>query len=266
MIDSVTIANTATFRGSPEAMTRLSRFNYVFGSNGTGKTTISRIIADERLYDDCSVRWKHGRPLERLVLNRDFVDKKFDQLKGVFTLGEKQRDTLEKIADAKKALDQERAALTTLRNALQGEDGTSGKKGELAQLETDLREKCWAQKRKHDAKLQGAFTRYRNNAENFKAKVLDELHSNKASLHPLSNLEKRAETLFLEDLTRETPIPTIDTAALLAHESNPILTKRVIGKDDVDIAAMIRKLGNSDWVRQGRAFFESNDQVCPFCQ
>ena len=53
---------------------------------------------------------------------------------------------------------------------------------------------------------------------------------------------------------------------MLAHETNPILTKRVIGKDDVDIAAMIKKLGNSDWVRAGRSFYDANERVCPFCQ
>jgi len=40
----------------------------------------------------------------------------------------------------------------------------------------------------------------------------------------------------------------------------------VIGKEDVDIAAMIKKLGNSDWVRTGRTYYDVNDQVCPFCQ
>jgi wobble nucleotide-excising tRNase len=29
---------------------------------------------------------------------------------------------------------------------------------------------------------------------------------------------------------------------------------------------MIKKLGNSDWVRRGRAFFDVNGAVCPFCQ
>ena len=29
---------------------------------------------------------------------------------------------------------------------------------------------------------------------------------------------------------------------------------------------MIQKLGNSDWVKQGREFYEVNGEVCPFCQ
>jgi len=130
----------------------------------------------------------------------------------------------------------------------------------------ECREKCWAQIQKHDEKLQGAFTGYRNNAQKFKEKVLYELRANEAPLKPLSNLEKRAESIFGETPTKEDSIPMCNMAALLAHESNPILTKRVFGKDDVDIASMIKKLGNSDWVRQGLTFYEANDQVCPFCQ
>ncbi len=29
---------------------------------------------------------------------------------------------------------------------------------------------------------------------------------------------------------------------------------------------MIKKLGNSDWVREGRTFYEENGRICPFCQ
>ena len=61
-------------------------------------------------------------------------------------------------------------------------------------------------------------------------------------------------------------LPTIDAVKIVEHESNSILAKRVIGKDDVNIAAMIKNLGNSDWVREGRAFYNANDKVCPFCQ
>ncbi|MBA7583358.1 hypothetical protein ES708_25300 [subsurface metagenome] len=266
MIESISIANLATFQGPPESLTGLSQLNYIFGSNGTGKTTISRVIADQKPYPDCSVLWKDGRPLETVVLNLDFVEKNFNQLKGVFTLGEKQKDTLEKIATAKEELDGEHASLAGLKKTLEGQDGTGGKKGELAQLEMDFQEKCWSQKQKHDEKFQGAFTGYRNSAQKFKEKVLSESKHNKAPLRSVSDLEMRAEPIFGATPTKEDYIPTHEMAALLAHESSPILVKRVIGKEDVDIAAMIRKLGNSDWVRQGLVFYRENHQVCPFCQ
>ena len=53
MIEDITIATVATFGTPPERLNGLSQFNYVFGSNGTGKTTISRIIADEAKFPTC---------------------------------------------------------------------------------------------------------------------------------------------------------------------------------------------------------------------
>ena len=45
MIESIHIAKTATFGDAPQAMIGLKMFNYICGSNGSGKTTISRVIA-----------------------------------------------------------------------------------------------------------------------------------------------------------------------------------------------------------------------------
>lgn len=269
MIESITISSVATYATTPELLDGLSRFNFLFGSNGTGKTTVSRVIADESQFPHCIVTWKAGTKLQPLVYNRDFVERNFNQsseLKGVFTLGEKQVDTLTKIATAQGELDALKTTIETLTQGLQGTDGSGGKKGELATLEAGLKDKCWAQKQKHDAKLQGGFEGFRNSSERFKSKVLQEQVSNSATLFPLAELEKKAENVFGPTPTTEASIPVVDTTELLAHETNPILKKRVIGKEDVDIAAMIKKLGNSDWVREGRGFYDVNDRVCPFCQ
>ncbi len=269
MIESISISSVATYAATPELLDGLSLFNFLYGSNGTGKTTISRVIADESKFSNCFVTWKAGTKLQPLVYNNDFVERNFNQptgLKGVFTLGEKQVDTLAKIASAKGELDALTTRVETLTQGLQGADGNGGKKGELATLEAGLKEKCWAQKQKHDAKLQCGFEGFRNSAERFKIKVLQEQASNSANLLTLDELEKKALKVFGPTPTTEASIPVVDTTKLLAHEANPILKKRIIGKEDVDIAAMIKKLGNSDWVQEGRVFFDVNGGVCPFCQ
>lgn len=269
MIESIQIKDVATYGNTSEQLSGLSKFNFLYGSNGSGKTTITRVIADEGGFPTCSVTWKGGTKLQAMVYNRDFVAKNFSpstELKGIFTLGEKNVDTLNKIAAAKVELDALTMTIEGLNIALQGQDGAGGKKGELAVLKEEFKNKCWAQKQKHDAKLSGAFEGFRGSSEKFKEKVLQERASNSATLESLVDIEKKAETVFGPTPTVEQSVPTIDTEKVVVHEANAILKKRVIGKDDVDIAAMIKKLGNSDWVREGRTFYEANETVCPFCQ
>ncbi len=265
MIDSIHISNTATFR-APQQLDGLSQFNFFYGSNATGKTSISRIIAEEGKYAGCAVSWRNGLKLQPLVYNQDFISKNFEDLKGIFTLGEKSVETRQKISLLAIELDQIKEAIRQLTEALQGADGLGGKKGALVEAEAELREKCWKQKQKHDPKLSGAFEGYRNSAANFKDKVLRELSSNSAPVKPLAELEKKAETVF-GSAQAEEPILSVPTSAeLLALEADPILSKRVIGKNDVDIAALIQRLNNSDWVREGLTYFKMLDGQCPFCQ
>lgn len=269
MIESIHISDTASFRTEKQILDGLSKFNYLFGSNGAGKTTISRIIANEETFQTCKVNWKSGTKLEALVYNPDFVEHYFHQvpeLKGVFTLGKKQQETLDKIAAGKKKINELTEKIETLNHSLQSQDKSSGKTVEQSNLESKFKGKCWAKKQKHDAKFQDAFTGYRNSADKFKEKVLEESSSDQSQLISQVELEKKAESIFGQTPVKESPVPIVDTTRLLAHESNPILKKRVIGKEDVDIAAMIKRLENSDWVRAGRNFYNANDQICPFCQ
>ncbi|HET7922967.1 MAG TPA: AAA family ATPase, partial [Gammaproteobacteria bacterium] len=54
MIQSISIRNVATFHPTDATiLDDLRQFNYIFGSNGTGKTTISRIIADAGFSPTC---------------------------------------------------------------------------------------------------------------------------------------------------------------------------------------------------------------------
>lgn len=265
MIESITISDTVPFVGTHQAL-RARILNYVFGANGVGKTTISRIIANPNAYPNCTVTWRGSRPLQTLVLNRDFVDENFGQLKGIFTLGEKQKGAQEKIEAARGVIQAERDKRDGLHQTLEGERGDGGKKAELARLEDEFREKCWTQKVNHDDVFRDAFKGWMGAEARFKGKVLAERATNAAELKPYAELAERAKIVFGERPVEQDSVPAIDASALRAHESAPILKKLVIGKGDVDIAAMIEKLGNSDWVRQGRAFYDVNDATCPFCQ
>ena len=71
MIEEIEIKSVATYDGpTPEKLSDLKKINFVYGSNGTGKTTIARVIADEAAYPGCTVIWRAGSPLKSLVYNR----------------------------------------------------------------------------------------------------------------------------------------------------------------------------------------------------
>lgn len=269
MIESLSIANTATYGLTPQALDRLARFNFLFGTNGAGKTTITKVIANPGAYPNCALAWKKGTPLESMVYNRDFIERNFNatpRLKGIFTLGEQDIANLDAIAVKKAELDGIVRNIEQLTNTLQGQDQKSGKKGELADLEAHIKGKCWDQKQKHDGDFSEAFTGVRNNSERFKERVLVELTSNNAELKSLEHLRDKAKTVFGKAPIVEATVPGLGTINFANHESNPILAKKVIGKTDVDIAELIQRLGNSDWVKQGQTFYERSKPTCPFCQ
>jgi wobble nucleotide-excising tRNase len=266
MIEQLTIHGAPPFAAAEPTRLPFRRLNYLFGTNGVGKTTISRIIADPGAYPTCSLTWSNGTPLQTLVLNRDFVDRSFRQMAGIFTLGEEQSDTQQKIEAARAARDAGQAEQNRLRQTLEGDDGHGGKRDELAALESEIKDACWRMKVKYDEVFRDAFKGARNDAQKFKERTFLERGTNTAVLKPYADLEAKAETVFGDTPERAGKLPKISSVALLAHEGNPILSKKVIGKGDVDIAAMIERLNNSDWVRQGLEFYRQNEAACPFCQ
>eukprot|EP01034_Spumella_vulgaris_P037182 gene37182-45868_t len=228
-----------------------------------------RLSRNPGAHPHCALAWKKGTPLEPMVYNRDFVERNFNaapRLKGIFTLGEQDIANLEAIAAKKTELDGIVRTIEQLTNTLQGQDQKSGKKGELADLDTHIKDKCWDQKQKHDEAFKEAFTGARNSSEKFKERVLTELASNTAELKTLEYLRDKAKTVFGATPIVEVSVPGLGPADVASHESNPILAKKVVGKEDVDIAELIQRLGNSDWVKQGQAFYEQSNPTCPFCQ
>jgi len=108
MIHSISINNVASFDASGVLITDLKKINFMYGANGSGKTTISNLIAnlDNEDYQECTVNWQHGIPLKILVYNKQFRENNFGQgkIEGVFTLGQATKADIEQIKQKQEEL------------------------------------------------------------------------------------------------------------------------------------------------------------------
>jgi wobble nucleotide-excising tRNase len=267
MLQSILVAGQATYSAAGASLGPCKNINFIFGTNGSGKTTISRVIADPVAHPQCQLTWVDGREVERLVYNSDFVERNFTStLRGIFTLGEESAETIVKIEAAKDKQHEHQAALSSLESNLKGSDGTAGKLGDLKKLRRAFEDACWTIKNRHDAHFQDVFEGLRAAKAKFCDKVLIEQASNTATLCEFDDLTTRAKSVFQKGLARLNPLPLPVFTGLVQLEQSTILVKKVVGKEDVNVSALITRLGNSDWVKQGRAYLDQSGNACPFCQ
>lgn len=261
MITEIRIERYASYQGDPVVISGLACRNYFFGTNGSGKSTIARVIdGDVSVPQTCYVAWKN-QPLKTMVYNRDFVKRNFgDQdLKGVFTLGKEDVEAVERIRTAKGEVDTCDINLTNQRQAL------ADKMKEVDDLTSQLTETCWKAEGEYAETFADAFTGTRNNKVKFRERVLAERCST-AQLRELDDLKSDARTLFGEEPVKEDSVLSLDFRILLEAETDAILQTKIVGKEDVDIAALIRTLENDDWVSRGRDYLAQSEGLCPFCQ
>jgi len=63
VLKEIKIAGNASYSSEGEKLASLKPINFIFGTNGAGKTTISRVINDPASYASCALTWEKGQTL-----------------------------------------------------------------------------------------------------------------------------------------------------------------------------------------------------------
>jgi len=264
MLESIIVKKVATYNETGIIISGLRKINFIYGSNGSGKTTITKCVASptETCFSDCTLIWKNGIPIKALVYNKDFREKNFGKGKmdGVFTLGQATKEQIEAITLMQKELEELKDKGIKKKLAL--EKLTSEKQI----LEDEFRENVWTDiYKEYENDFKQAFVGFQKK-ETFKTKILETYDGDMSDLKTYEELKEKAATIFGNMPTMLPTISFIDFARLTEIEDNPIWKKKIIGKADVPIATLVQKLNINDWVNEGRNYLREEDETCPFCQ
>lgn len=286
MITKVSIKKVASYGDYPAILETTKKFNFIYGINGTGKTTLSNFFAnkDSDEFSDCSIEGLSDEKI--LVYNQNFIEENFhdvDTQKGIFTLSSENKAAEEKI---KKATDEINVLNLELRDNEKDiglEIELDNKKNAIERLKEVSREKTWEIKTTYSGGdrilefcLYGKkgsqdilFDHIRNiqKPESKPEKTIEELKAEAEATQGQS-----AQT-HSEDAIQKIEYPFADV------EDKRIFSEIIIGNENLQIANLIKQLKNDDWVKQGLDYIknpvEINDseglkelemEQCPFCQ
>lgn len=264
MIESIYLKNVASFDSTGIQIENLKKVNFIYGSNGCGKTTISNFLLNpiDPKFPNCSSTWKNGTELKTLVYNKEFRVKNFDKgkLEGVFTLGEATKEQKKVIDDKTDQLKQFKIEGDRIRISL------NQHKEKQVILESDFKEFAWTKiYKKYQNIFKDAFVGSMRSGDLFKSRLLLEYTNNKENRQTIDELKEKASTIFGETPQNLNFISQINFDRIIEIEKETIWRKIIVGKADVDIAKLIKKLNIYDWVNQGRTYVQESD-ICPFCQ
>lgn len=264
MIQKFTIKNIATYNKTGVEFANLRKINFIYGSNGCGKTTISNFLAfpQNENYADCELAWKDDIPLKTLVYNRQFREENFGKgnINGVFTLGHATKEELEIIENKKKSLS------VLIEEEKKQRSSWEKLKTDLKTVQEEFRDKAWQQVyKKHERNFKEAFRGYLYK-QTFMDKLIEEYDNNSSELIELEYLQEKYKIVFASNVQSLPLLPVIGDNDIGTIEQNEIWNKKIVGHADINIGSLIQRLNINDWVNEGRKYLQEDSLICPFCQ
>ncbi|EMH35683.1 ATP-binding protein [Helicobacter pylori] len=268
-ISLISLKKVATFDENGASFENLKSINFIYGANGSGKTTTSSFLKNlaengiEDKFANSKIEWCNNESLKIEVYNKQFKEEQLrnSHVKGIFTLGKETNQNLEKIESKKESISKENEK--KIKNEASLQVLTQKKEKE----EEDFTDSCWKKLyKKFEKDFKETLEGFKRKGK-FKEKILKEFENDKHNQSEIVGLEKLKEKIgivFGENQT-ELALLECDLTDFDSIENHSIWEQKIVGSGDVAIADLIKKLSNENWVAQGREYVKDNS-ICPFCQ
>ena len=230
--------------------------NFIYGTNGTGKTTISETFQDET---------KSALTIDSLakddlilVYNNSYIQQEvqnYGNMPGVFTLSKQN-------ADIKRQIDEAHALRHVI---IQKQEQTETKLEENVKQQIAAKQKLnnevWRstellRKEKYPATQQG----YKSDKRKLTEKLLE--------ISPKEHTEDELDQLYTTAYKKTgNPYPTLSNVELhVDPDGRKLLSTSIVSHSETDFTKIMNNLGASDWVREGfRRFPHKAGDLCPYC-
>ncbi|MPM93378.1 hypothetical protein SDC9_140515 [bioreactor metagenome] len=268
MITKITMNKVNSYK-NPAIIETDKKVNLIYGLNGTGKSTLSDYLYNRTnsCFTNCTVESPSNE--EILVYNQRFIKDYFyepDNLKGIFTLSKENKEAEEKVRNA----EQEITRLDIEKKSKS--DTITNFNKELLLKKQNAEEKTWEIKTKFtgaDRVLEYCLSGLMGRKESLFNHILSISKPEKQPTKTTDQLKKDVDAIQGSNAQKYNVLPTINYIDQQL-ESNQFFKKTIIGNENSAVAGLIKKLGNSDWVKKGLEYLpvEVNDkgEPCPFCQ
>ncbi len=271
-ISQISLKKVATFDENGASFENLKSINFIYGANGSGKTTTSSFLKNlaengiEDKFASSKIVWYNNESLKIEVYNKQFKEEQFrnSQVKGIFTLGKKTNENLEKIESKKESINEEK------KKKVKNEGSLQKLTLEKEKEEEDFTDSCWKKLyKKFEEDFKETLEGFKRK-EKFKEKILKEFENdkhNQSEQSEIVGLEKLKEKIGIVFSKNQTELVSLecDLTDFDSIENHSIWEQKIVGSGGVAIADLIKELSNEDWVAQGREYVKDNS-ICPFCQ
>ncbi|HAO5986711.1 TPA: AAA family ATPase, partial [Listeria monocytogenes] len=261
MIEKISLNNIATYKKNVDIIPK--KLNFIYGSNGSGKTTISNFLGGYEDSIDSSIKISSGEQ-EIISYNKKFVTKNFSNLSdvpGVFTLGEDSKGLQERLNYLSKVIIEKQDKIDKKLSAISVLDS------EIKSERDSLNKGCWKKQQVIGEHFGQALVGYRNSKEKFANECISQYRLPiREDVDSLEKVKEKYDIAYSKETEVYKTYDSISIPDIEKKESNEILQKIITGSQDSPFGDVIDYLGNSDWIREGLAYADKNNNKCPFCQ
>lgn len=231
--------------------------NFFFGRNGAGKSAVA-----EAIQQNTGVQWRTGESEANynvLVYDQNFINENFDNyedLAGVFTLSRANIQIQKKIEELSKEKDKLAEQLSKINQEL--DDKKSEKQEWISESQDRVMKLTETARKKFDLAMAG---------KKMKKTFCPEVESKTPVWHTVEEIEELYVVAYDKHAAAYSQLKkSEDISGRYDLSRMNLLGESIVSTSDTQFARAMKKIGNTDWVKEGHAkYVKKAEGLCPFC-